>query len=121
MSATLRLGSYLLAISVLIGIDGCAPANPPKVAPQPSAVSTGTILSIRAVNPQAAVEPLRAALLAGGSGGSHDNQDRPLVEFIVRADDGTLLSIVQQNEAGFRTGDRVVIMRDNKARLERPG
>ena len=34
---------------------------------------------------------------------------------------GAVLSIVQQNDAGFRAGDRVVIMRDDQTRLARPG
>ncbi len=44
-----------------------------------------------------------------------------LFEFIVRADDGATLSIVQANTASFRTGDRVVILRDDTARLAPPG
>ena len=44
-----------------------------------------------------------------------------LMEFIVRADDGATLSIVQTNEPGFRKGDRVIILRDDRTRLARPG
>ena len=53
--------------------------------------------------------------------GGHDDGSRSLVEFIVRVDDGATLSIVQTNEPGFRTGDRVVILRDDRTRLARPG
>ena len=103
----------------LAGIAGCAPANPPKAPLQPASINTGTILSMRAVGPPGAVEPLRAALLAAYSG--NDDGSLPLVEFIVRADDGATLSIVQTNEPGFRKGDRVVILRDDRTRLARPG
>ena len=116
---TLRLTGYLLSLVTLAGIVGCVPANPPKVVVQPTPVGTGTILSMRAVEPHADVEPLRAALLTDGRGQSDDN--RALVEFIVRTDDGATLSIVQSNAAAFRKGDRVIILRDDRTRLARPG
>lgn len=64
--------------------------------------------------------PWRAALLADGAAGETQGGE-PLVEFIVRADEGETLSIVQGNEPGFHTGDRVVILRDDRTRLTRPG
>ena len=115
----MRLTRYLLGLVTLAGIAGCAPASPPKAPVQPAAISAGTILSMRAVGPPGSMEPLRAALLADGSG--HGDGNRSLVEFIVRADDGATLSIVQTNEPGFRKGDRVIILRDDRARLARPG
>jgi outer membrane lipoprotein SlyB len=115
----LRLAIYLLSLAALAHLAGCAPANPPKPAVQPAPVAMGSILSMRAVDPRSGSDPVRAALLAGGSGAG-DN-DRPLVEFIVRADDGATLSIVQTNEPGFRNGDRVIILRDDRTRLARPG
>lgn len=74
---------------------------------------------MRSVNSVAPVEPLRAALLAGGGG--HDEGNRSLMEFIVRVDDGAVLSIVQTNEPGFRKGDRVIILRGDQTRIARPG
>jgi outer membrane lipoprotein SlyB len=116
---TLRSVRCLLNLVTLAGLAGCVPANPPKVAVQPASVGAGTILSMRAVDAHADMEPLRAALLAGG--GNPDDGGRPLLEFIVRADDGATLSIVQTNEPGFRKGDRVIILRDDQTRLARPG
>jgi len=115
----LRSGSYLPAISVLVATAGCAPVSPPKAAVQPAAIGSATILSVRAVTAPEAAEKVRTALLAGGSG--RDDRGRALVEIIVRVDGGAVLSIVQQNDAGFRAGDRVVIMRDDQTRLVRPG
>jgi outer membrane lipoprotein SlyB len=115
---TLRLAIYLLSL-VMLGLAGCAPANPPKPAVQPASVAMGTILSTRAVNSHAGSDSVRAALLAGGS--APGDGDRSLVEFIVRADDGATLSIVQSNESGLRNGDRVTILRDDRTRLARPG
>ena len=85
----------------------------------PASINEGTILSMRPVGPRGSAEPLRAALLADG--GEHDDGGRLSVEFIVRADDGATLSIVQTNEPGFRKGDRVIILRDDRTRLARPG
>lgn len=64
--------------------------------------------------------PWRAALLADGAAGEPQGRE-PLVEFIIRADDGETLSIVQGNEPGFHAGDRVVILRDDRTHLTRPG
>ena len=116
---TLRLTRYLWTLVTLAGIAGCAPANPPKTPVQPASISAGTILSMRAVGPPGAVEPLRAAMLAESSG--NDDVSRPLMEIIVSADDGATLSIVQTNDPGFRKGDRVIILRDDQTRLARPG
>jgi outer membrane lipoprotein SlyB len=115
----LRLTRYLLGLVTLAGIAGCAPANPPKAPVPPATINAGTILSMRPVGPRESVEPLRAALLADGGG--HDDGNRSLMEFIVRVDDGATLSIVQANQPGFRNGDRVIILRDDRTRLARPG
>jgi hypothetical protein len=115
----LRLASYLLGLVMLAGVAGCAPTNPPKAAVQPAPAGAGTILSMRAVSQQAPEEPLRAVLLSDGVGRSDGNLS--LVEFIVRSDDGATLSIVQTNQPGFRTGDRVIILRGDQTRLARPG
>ena len=116
---TLPLTLLLLGLIALAGIAGCAPANPPPVATQPATISAGTILSMRAVYAHAGDDPLHAALLTDSA--RANDRSRSLVEFIVRADDGATLSIVQVNEAGFHTGDRVVILHDETTHLARPG
>lgn len=116
---TLPLTLLLLGLIALAGVAGCAPANPPPVAAQPATISAGTILSMRAVYTHAGDDPLHAALLTDSA--RANDRSRSLVEFIVRADDGATLSIVQVNEAGFHTGDRVVILHDETTHLARPG
>ena len=101
------------------GIAGCATIGQPSASAPSVTVSAGTILSMRAASPSTTVDSVRVILLAGGAG--RDDNDRSLMEFIVRADDGATLSIVQPNDAGFRTGDRVVIERGDHTRLTRPG
>ena len=73
---------------------------------------------MRAVAARASQDPLRSAMLPAGA--SPNYGVRSLMEFIVRTDDGATLSIVQTNEPGFRTGDRVVIIRDDLTHLARP-
>lgn len=108
----------LTVISLTVG-PGCAPSPPSRPVATPVAANAGTILSMRAVSASADDGPLRTALLIDATAQRESSQK--LVEFIVRVDDGATLSIVQGNEAGFRTGDRVIIRRDEIARLARPG
>jgi outer membrane lipoprotein SlyB len=114
-----RLVCHLPTLIVLAAITGCAPAGPPKVAVQPASVSTGTILSMRAVYSYGDQAPLRAVLLSDGA--QPTDRNSPLVEFIVRADDGATLSIVQVNADGFHTGERVIIVHGDYTHLARPG
>jgi hypothetical protein len=119
MVRTLRLASYLPTLVILAGVAGCAPVSPPKPPAQSAPVGAGVILSMRTVDLRSGIDPVRAALGVDGSG--QDDGNRSLVEFIVRSDDGATLSIVQTNQPGFRKGDRVVILRDGRTRLARPG
>ncbi len=110
---------HLLA---LIAVAGCAQpiTRAPQAVDTPSApLGAGTILSMRTVTSPAGQEPWRALLLAGA--GADDGGERQQVEFIVRADDGATLSIVQPNESDFRPGDRVIILRGARTHLARPG
>lgn len=108
----------ILSVVALAGIAGCASVGPQTV-PAPSVTaSAGTILALRVVSSFAAEDPVRGALLASGNG--RGGTDRSLVEFIVHADDGATLSIVQPNDAGFHAGDRVIIERGDPTRLARP-
>jgi outer membrane lipoprotein SlyB len=116
----LQLTTYPAVFILLAGVAGCAPAKPPPPASvQPASVSAGTILSMRTVAARASQDPLRTAMLTTGA--APNDGGRSLVEFIVRTDDGATLSIVQTNEPGFRSGDRVVIIRDDLTHLARPG
>lgn len=111
-----------LAIVVLVGCARPAPlATNPSPARPSTPFSAGTILSMRAVATPAGSAPWRAALLAAASGGS-DGSTSPalLTEFIVRADDGATLSIVQSNKLDLHTGDRVVIRYEPTVQLVRP-
>ncbi len=107
----------LLGLALLVGLGGCAPSTPPRLAVA-RPIQSGTILSMRAVSAQPALMPLRSALFAGAV--ENDN-GTALMEFIVRADDGSTLSIVQPNDSKFRKGDRVTIERGEQTRLARPG
>ena len=113
-------------LALVAAMSACAPTGAP--APQvaspatPNVPATGTIVSIRKVSAQPSASQWRSVLLAdaattraatdGGAG---------VMEFIVRAGDGSIISIVQANDVGFRTGDRVVILHDGQTHLARPG
>ena len=113
----------VLALVVLAGCTSPAPiATKQSPAPPPTPLSAGIILSMRAIGGSAAATPWRAALLATASGGGGgDERPAPLTEFIVRADDGATLSIVQSNKLDLHTGERVVIRYEPAAELTRPG
>jgi hypothetical protein len=113
----LRIQFRILCLITVCGATGCAAPAPPKIEAAPASVPTATILSIRTVTTYASDGPLRAALPAD-AGPARPSSG--LTEFIVRTDEGAMLSIVQANEAGFRSGDRVVILRDGTTRLARP-
>lgn len=121
----MRIPVFSLGLFAVALIAGCAPAiNATAPAPGSSSVpfSAGTILSMRAVATPAGSAPWRAALLAAasGTGGAGSNSAAPLIEFIVRADDGATLSIVQSNNLDLHKGDRVVIRYEATAQLARP-
>jgi outer membrane lipoprotein SlyB len=122
-----RVPAYVCLLG-LLGAGACTPANlntssAGTAVPDHATVSLGTILSMRTVTAPDGGSPLQAGLLAdaGGAMTPNDTSNRPVMEFIVRQDDGAIISIVQSNQLGFSPGDRVSILRDNRARLARPG
>jgi outer membrane lipoprotein SlyB len=85
--------------------------------------ATGTIVSMRKVSAQPSSSPWRSLLLADAAmtRAANDAAAGGLMEFIVRASNGAILSVVQANDAGFHTGDHVVILHDGQTHLARPG
>ena len=96
----------------------CGAANNVPRMNQPAAprADTGVILSMRTVSGYSMQEPWLAAFRAN-AGATSVPADTSLVEFIVRTDDGSTLSIVQPNVLKFRAGDRVVILHENETHL----
>lgn len=122
-----RIATYTCLL-LLLGVGACTQANIAELragvgSPQPVSASLGTIVSMRPVTETDAGNPLQAVLLADASGAAPPSNaaGRPIMEFIVRQDDGGIISVVQSNEAGFRPGDRVSILRGDRIRLVRPG
>ena len=121
----MRIPAFRPGFLALVVLAGCA--RPASLATNPSPArpstpfSAGTILSMRAIDASAGSAPWRAALLAAASGGSGGGAPpAPLTEFIVRADDGATLSIVQSNKLDLHTGERVVIRYEPTVQLARP-
>lgn len=75
---------------------------------------------MRVANGHVGQEPWLVAFRTS-SGATKPAESKPMVEFIVRTEDGTTLSIVQANDTDFRLGDRVVILRTNETRLAPSG
>ena len=122
----MRIPAFCPGFLALVVLAGCARPAPlatnPSPAPPSTPFSAGTILSMRAVSTSTGSAPWRAALLAAASGSSGGSDPpAPLTEFIVRADDGATLSIVQSNKLDLHTGDRVVIRYEPTVQLARPG
>ena len=99
-------------------LTGCTAANAPSrsVVTSTSRSDAGTILSVRLVRGQHVQEPQLAAFLAD-NGADKRMPDLSLAEFIVRSDTGTVISVVQDNAAVLRAGDRVVILHEGETRL----
>jgi outer membrane lipoprotein SlyB len=124
---SLQLLRVIVVLFATASVAACTATTTPAslssgAAPRAAIANGGTILSMRSVSVQSNDASWRAALLAsaGGSGGAADGTSKSLVEFIVRTDDGSTLSVVQPNEAGFHNGDRVIILRNDQTRLSRP-
>jgi outer membrane lipoprotein SlyB len=109
-------------------VAGCASTQTSVAGPaaRPVTARAGTILSLRAVTARNGdPAPWRAVLLADARApnaaidGSGSAGAVPVTEFIVRTDDGAIISVVQANVAGLRAGDRVVISQDMPTHLAR--
>ena len=121
-----RISTYICLLAVLsvaacTSADGRASGTEAAVA-QPVNASLGIILSVRTVTTLDGGSVLQAALLAdaGGAATPGNGGGRPITEFIVRQDDGAIISVVQSNVLGFHAGDRVSIQRADRVRLARP-
>ncbi len=99
----------VLPICFLLTVIGCAGPRPkPVVAVTPANVSYGTILVAR----QAEAAPGVLAALGQAAGA-----DDPAVEFIVREDDGQVVSVVQPGGSRLTPGERVMIVHGAATRL----
>ncbi len=111
-------------LGIVVAVAGCA-AKPATVAAPAVAtgVSYGTIMSIRPV----VMNTGKGADLLSAIGGvpSSDVQNFSRgqeMEIIVQMEgEAKPISVVQGNEMQFRAGDRVLIARDGRTRLRRPG
>jgi outer membrane lipoprotein SlyB len=105
---TLRSGIFC----VLMMLAGCAmqaEQSAPKVqaAPTRPAGVAGTILAMRPVVPE---RPGPTRILLSSLGGTGENSDAHVFEFIVRTQSGTTLAIVQPQTGDLRPGERVSIL-----------
>jgi hypothetical protein len=102
---------------MLTALSACA--THPSAAPMasaPSTMLTGTILSSRLVMLQIAGAE-GGVLGALGAPASAGETLAPATEFIVRETSGTIISVMQPQPTGLRSGERVEILRGVTTRL----
>jgi outer membrane lipoprotein SlyB len=100
-----------------LGPAGCARAPAPAVPAASAAtndVVSGTLIAIRPVRASA---PILAALGDAGAGGG-ESPGSHTAEFILRDETGRTISVVQGDTGAFSPGQRVVIQRVPRARIE---
>ena len=122
----MQRSTLFACLAVVAAMSACAPTGVP--APQatslatPKVAATGTIVSIRKVSAQPGASQWRNVLLAdAATTRAASDAGAGVMEFIVRAGDGSIVAIGQANDVGFRTGDRVVLLHDGQTHLARPG
>jgi hypothetical protein len=104
---------------LLIAVAACAAPSPPPAAqgapsrPAPKFVEHGTIL---AIHPVPAEDPRTARILLARLGDATP-ADGHSVEYILRDQDGTTISVVQADVDGLQPGDRVSIRRGARTRI----
>jgi outer membrane lipoprotein SlyB len=100
---------------LLLLLNGCvAPPQKAQIVP-PAAASRGTIVAVRPV-PVGAPEPARV-LLSGLAGAGPSDGDH-VYEFIVRTENGAMISVVQPESAVLLPGEHVSILRGAETRID---
>jgi len=109
--------------ALLITLAACAtPVQPPAPTPTPTPaasvtaepVERGTVLAIR---PVPAADPRTARILLSSLGKAAEPTDQRIVEYVVRAENGATISVVQDSMDGVRPGDRVSLQRGARTRI----
>lgn len=119
-----RFASFSRRIAPLLVaslLAGCAAPAPRVVAPGPEAVIPGrieaTVVTIRPVPPATAQGSGAVLAAMGAPAGQTDGS----AEFILRTDQGEVLSIVQPGMVGLTPGARVVVLTSPRLQIVRPG
>jgi outer membrane lipoprotein SlyB len=103
----------------VVVLASCAgPAKP--VVTSTTMPTAGTILAVRPVTGQIDVARIApVSLAAPASDTSPHKTATDVVEFIVRQDDGHVISIVQENDGHFAVGDPIKVIRDTRSHIVR--
>ena len=115
-----RWPTYLLGrlppALLLLALAGCTTTGgtgtPPPAGGAATGAAYGTIVAMRPPSPAEA--PRRRVLAALGAA---DASPDGAVEFIVRADDGQPISVMQDAADGLRPGDRVALISGPHTRI----
>jgi outer membrane lipoprotein SlyB len=121
MSAFFRRAAAQAVFLLVVGLAGCAtPAavEAPATTGRSAAAFHGTIVSVRAIAPQAAAGDPRASII-GAIGARPGTAAAPAVEIIIRGDAGQTISVVQANDADYRVGQQITVTPGDHPRLIR--
>jgi outer membrane lipoprotein SlyB len=127
MSRSMRRTVLTLALVASLDLAGCSqasapPANAPAQSLPQAGVEYGVIASLRPVA-RPIGGPGASILAAVGMGGAAGAQAAvpAETEFVIRADDGRTLSVMQPNDQDFHAGERVALSRGARTRIVRLG
>jgi outer membrane lipoprotein SlyB len=126
MSRSARLSVVAAICGVGCWVGGCAPRHPATTESGPAAnrvaaIAAGTIVAVRPVPRESAIaasgpDPRDGVLRSLGAA-LVDVPDDRVAEFIVRADDGETISVMQINAENLHPGERVVLTGGSRVRL----
>jgi len=112
----MRVGRLVGGLAVVL--SSCAAPGKPVTSAAATPMA-GTILAVRPVTGRIDITRIAASGLGATGAQAAPAGDAKAAEFIVRQDDGRVISIVQQNDGHFASGDRIEVLRDPQTRIAR--
>ncbi len=107
-----RVGRYVLGLVAVFGLAGCAGHAVPPATTQTSALggayATGTVLTLRQVNPQDVA--LTQTILTALDETNATVMPAQAVELLIRKNDGGIVAFLQSGPPSFAPGEPVAII-----------
>jgi outer membrane lipoprotein SlyB len=97
----------------LLGVSGCASAPPPPPVAHTDNLVRGVIVSMRPIP----VFPGAQSTILAAFGSPTTAAQTPSTEFIIRADNGATISVVQGNAEKFQPGERIGLAPGDRTRV----
>ena len=97
----------------LLGVFGCASTTPPAPVAHTDNLVRGVIVSMRPIPVSAGAQ----ATILAAFGSPTTIAPTPATEFIIRADNGATISVVQGNGEKFQPGERIGLAPGDRTRV----